>query len=1255
MISKKSFSLGFLALLFFPACQVHQIFYEKGQKAWHSTVLPDTSGLSHTVFLIGDAGEAKLDPLEPNFKLLTRQLRAADTNSTVIFLGDNIYPAGLPDTTDKHKREEAEELLNAQLDMLKGYPGNVFFIPGNHDWNKMSAGGLEAVRREEEYIEEYLDNSKAFYPKGGCGRPKAIEINDDLTIILVDSQWWLHPWHKEEEGIPDDCKMESWEEVEMELTELIDDYDDGNILLCMHHPVHTQGSHGGYFPMGQHLFPLTYFSPNLFVPLPLLGSLHPVVRYLGITRQDPSHPYYQEWINAVEGATYRKQDLVIAAGHEHSLQYFNENEKHYIVSGSGSKDSYLKTGNDLQFGAAREGFAKLYYYRNGEVWLEFLDPEPKRGNDHVIYRKKLKDSELRAPINPDQDFRDAWPEQRPDSVTYIPAPNYQAGKGKRFWLGDNYRDAWNTEVKLPVLNMDTLLGGLHPLRKGGGRQSKTMRLEAADGKQYVLRGLYKNAALTVPEFVQGTVIEDIFQDQMSMDHPFGAEIIAPLADAVGIYHTNPRFFYLPRQPRLGQFNDLFAGEAYLFEERPAKNREDVQSFGQSEKIVSYRKMLKETREHHDHVIDQRHTLRSRLFDILIGDWDRHDDQWRWATFKEGDQRVYRPVPRDRDHAFLAFRGFLPWLFSRKWGPARQLQSFDHDIHDVRGLSFNARFFDRQYLNEMDLDDWLMEAEYIQSTLGDQVIEEAVHRWPEPLYKLNGEEISAKLKSRREILPKVAEEYYRFLARAVDIPGTDERDRFEVTRLEGGKTLVQIYDLNSKGEKKEMWYERTFDRAVTKEIRLYGLKKDDEFIITGKSGPNSLLRIIGGSGEDLVQDQSSVSGGKRTKVYDDINGDNDLQLGREAKNLTNKDPFDNRYDRTDFRYPQTSPLLLAGANPDDGLLLNFGFTRQLPGFRKDPYKTRHTLSGSYALGTGATSFRYQGDFIDRIGKWDITTDLFYRTASYVNNFFGLGNNTANRFPNTNDFDFYRMRYSQLQFTPGLKKRFMVNTMQVGVNLQYSHTHVKRIDNRISAAENDVVSGLSDTDFDVKRYAGVQVNYLINKVDHAQNPSQGIRLNLTSGWNLNVNERDKDYFYFSSDLTFYFQPLGPFPLILAARGGYAANWGEYEFFQANYLGRRNNLRGFLRNRFGGDQAAYLNLEGRLKLFRLKSRILPSDFGIFGFYDRGRVWYEGDDAGSDQWHEGYGGGIYFFAYELMTLSTGISKSVEGSFFEAKVGFFF
>jgi hypothetical protein len=157
--------------LFFTSCETARPFYDNDEKQWSENTLPPASRLEFTVFLMGDAGEADLNPLEPNFRFLQSQLQEADENSAIVFLGDNIYPAGLV-PEDHPERKQAEALLNAQLDLLKDFKGAPYFIPGNHDWNRMSAGGREAVQRQAKYIEDYLDNKKVYYPKDGCGDPQ---------------------------------------------------------------------------------------------------------------------------------------------------------------------------------------------------------------------------------------------------------------------------------------------------------------------------------------------------------------------------------------------------------------------------------------------------------------------------------------------------------------------------------------------------------------------------------------------------------------------------------------------------------------------------------------------------------------------------------------------------------------------------------------------------------------------------------------------------------------------------------------------------------------------------------------------------------------------------------------------------------------------------------------------------------------------------------------------------------------------------
>ena len=134
--------------------------------------------------------------------------------------------------------------------------------------------------------------------------------------------------------------------------------------------------------------------------------------------------------------------------------------------------------------------------------------------------------------------------------------------------------------------------------------------------------------------------------------------MAQLSDAVGIYHTNPRLIYVPKHKALGKYNADYGDELYLIEERPDEDFTDVDSFGNPDSIDSTDDVYENLRDDEEYQIDEAAYLRARIFDMLIGDWDRHADQWRWARFDNKDTKVYRPIPRDRDQVFSKFDGAL---------------------------------------------------------------------------------------------------------------------------------------------------------------------------------------------------------------------------------------------------------------------------------------------------------------------------------------------------------------------------------------------------------------------------------------------------------------------------------------------------------------------------------------------------------------------------------------------------------------------
>src|SRR4051812_4212599 len=56
----------------------------------------NSKSISHTFFLLGDAGMPDEPQSKQLFSILKDRLTKADSSSTLLFLGDNIYPDGMP-------------------------------------------------------------------------------------------------------------------------------------------------------------------------------------------------------------------------------------------------------------------------------------------------------------------------------------------------------------------------------------------------------------------------------------------------------------------------------------------------------------------------------------------------------------------------------------------------------------------------------------------------------------------------------------------------------------------------------------------------------------------------------------------------------------------------------------------------------------------------------------------------------------------------------------------------------------------------------------------------------------------------------------------------------------------------------------------------------------------------------------------------------------------------------------------------------
>ena len=322
--------------------------------------------IDHTVYLIGDAGEPNKKGLSA-VDLLENHIKNETKKSTVIFLGDNVYPRGIPKKEHK-EREAAENSINEQLDVLKKYNGQVYYIPGNHDWDQWSKDGWGGVKREEKYIEKHDGGNVKFLPNKGCPGPVKVKLKKDVLLLIIDTQWWLHKWDKPY-GENCNCNVKNEFEFIEKIKKIVLENHDKQILLAGHHPVFSNGNHGGYFPLKDHLFPLTALHKSLFIPLPFLGSLHPMYRKNIGSIQDINNTRYQLFINELLVAVNGHPNFIYAAGHEHNLQYFNKQNQHFIVSGSGSKTKYVAKKNSAEFTYKKQGFSKVLYLDSGETWI----------------------------------------------------------------------------------------------------------------------------------------------------------------------------------------------------------------------------------------------------------------------------------------------------------------------------------------------------------------------------------------------------------------------------------------------------------------------------------------------------------------------------------------------------------------------------------------------------------------------------------------------------------------------------------------------------------------------------------------------------------------------------------------------------------------------------------------------------------------------------------------------------------------------
>jgi len=827
------------------------------------------------------------------------------------------------------------------------------------------------------------------------------------------------------------------------------------------------------------------------------------------------------------------------------------------------------------------------------------------------------------------------PTRSPTRQTVVAGDHYRAGWLHRLLLGAHYRDLWATPREVDVLDLSRFAGGLTPTGCGGRRQTKVLRLLGKDGRQYAFRSVDKDPTLALPPDLRATFAKKLVQDQISSAHPGAPLVVAPLLDAAGVLHAEPRIALMPDDARLSGFDCIPPGfKLGMIEERPTEPPDNDVGFAGAVELAGTKKLFEHLEHSSRHRVDSRAFLAARLMDVFIGDWDRHQDQWRWARFDSGEVHWWRPIPRDRDQAFARLDGVLLWLTGYYWP---ELIGFGDDYPSIWRLTLTGEAHDRRLLVDLEKPVWDSIARTLQTRLTDSVIEAAVRRLPPEYFRKSGAALTRALERRRNHLPQISDRYYALLAGVVEINATDERDVGVIERLGGGRVSVRL----SADGAATPYYSRTFDGRETEEIRVYLHGGDDRLIVRGAagSGGGPLLRVIGGGGDDGLTDSSRAG---RTKFYDD-RGKNRFVKGAGTSVDTHhyeEPPRDSALGRPRDWGARWVPLTWLNYSPDFGLFVGAGADGTGYDFRRLPYNSHVRLRGGYATGAQTYRAEFTGEFRGIMPPVIVTLHL-RASGIDVLRFYDFGNET----PDTGSTDFHKVKQQQYLVAPALEFSLShAASFSLGPVFKFSHTNLEG---------GTLINARRPYGVDDLGQVGAAADFLVDTRDHPRAARRGMTFRFGGTYYPKALDVTSSFGEGHAEASSYLTAPLPFRPTLALRVAGRKVWGTYPFYEAAFVGGDSTVRGFVEHRFVGDAAVFGNVELRLSIAKFFV-LFPTQLGVFGLGDAGRVYLSGQT--SDRWHAAAGGGVWLsFLSPDNTVSVAAAHSVEGTRWYVKAGFAF
>lgn len=1150
--------------------------------------------VSHVFYITANTGLPEDNRAEMILQSISRASQK-DPAATLLLVGNTVPPRGYP--ANEEGRQRVQEMIENQLFYpITNFHGKVIITPGSHEWNE---GSPQTIDDLESFLQ---DNSKGrFWPSDGCPIERE-DINKEVVLITIDSQWFLQNWDNHPE-INSECDIKTREQFFMEFQDDIKDSHGKTVVVAIHHPMMSNNRFG-------------FFD-----------------RISGFTSRSFENLKQQELRGRLETTASQYDDIIFVSGNHRNLQFLDNERNPQIISGAAASTTSAKAKNEDHFASRKNGYSRLTIYKDGSSKVEFFEVSPQ--GTTLLFSRNIERERARL------EEVAVLPEERigPGIRSSIYTPE-ETDKGEfHQWIwGETYREVYSKEIEAPVLYIDTLPGNLRPLKEGGGQQSRSLRFIADNEKEYTIRAMRKSPLRYVQsdlvkesfigDFLENTFIERSITDFYTTSYPYAPFAISGLADALGIYHVSPEIFYIPKQESLGIHNEDHGDALYMMEPHVGDENKELESFGSPDDILSTMDLLLEIRENKNSYVDQSSYIKARLFDMLIGDWDRHEDQWRWSQFEqENGDKVYYPIPRDRDQAFSKYDGALIALLKLSVPGLRKMQSYQRNIKNLKWFNWSGYPLDKSFINTAGWEEWEEQAHFLQENLSDEVIEESFAALPPQVQDKNIEAIKDTLKYRRDHLQEIARSYYDHFSEFEVIIGTEENDHFEIIRKDNGETEITI---SSEGQE---YFRNSYNSDKTDEIWIYGLGGEDLFTSEGDGTDLIKLKIIGGVDHDIYDFTNT----RKLKIYDHKSRESTITDPSTNKWLVDSYEI-NSYDYTKRKYHENKILPYANFVPDAGFALGIRNIYTTYGLARNPFTTQHRLGANYYFATNGYEVNYSGEFAHIFYKWNFGLEGRYTSPNYTLTYFGTGNSTTYD-PSAVERDFNRVKIQQWRAAPSLIWRNETGSSFYFKPMLESLQVIPEGDDYISlvfSPENDI--------FNRQLYGGAEINYNFYNKNNSSFPSLGMELNVTSGYKKNIDEHDNRFGYLEPSFSFDYPLISSgFAVIASKIGGEVIVGDNYEFYHAATLGGNDNLRGYRNHRFNGQRAFYHSTDLRSAFALLETRFIPFILGASLGFDYGRVWSDVEE--SDRWHTNYGGSLWINALYAVSGSVGLYHGGDGN----------